>query len=98
MCKNYKVMLESYAQLEKHFPSIYNIPSEDKLTSIFFCFKDIIEIAEYQQKFKINKDIIEKNNVIDFSVIKLFIKSVLNKVQDMAEEKKIYEENAKKYS
>ncbi len=98
MCKNYKVMLESYAQLEKHFPSIYNIPSEDKLTSIFFCFKDTIEIAEYQQKFKINKDIIEKNNVIDFSVIKLFIKSVLNKVQDMAEEKKIYEENAKKYS
>ena len=97
MCKNYKIMLDSYLQLEKHFPSIYNIPSEDRLSSIFFCFRDKIEIAEYQQKFKINKEIIEKNNVIDFSVVKLFIKTVLTKVQDMVDEKKKYEENAKKY-
>ena len=61
------------------------------------CFKDKVEIAEYQQKFKINKEIIEKNNVIDFNVVKLFIKTVLTKVQDMADEKKKYEENAKKY-
>ena len=98
MGSNYKSFYECYLQLEKHFVSIFNIPTEGGLTSIFFCFKEKIENKEYQDRFIKNKEIIEKNNVIDFSVIKLFIKSVLNKVQDMAEEKKIYEENAKKYS
>jgi len=97
MSRNYKALYECYKQLEKYFPSIYNISSEGGLSSIFFCFKDKVEIAEYQQKFKINKEIIEKNNVIDYSVVKLFIKSILTKVQDMADEKKKLEENSKKY-
>ena len=97
MSKNFKGIYNCYLQLEKHFPSIYNIPTDGGLCSIFFCFKDKIEIAEYQQKFKINREIIEKNNVIDFSVVKLFINNVLSKVQDMTEEKKKMEENLKKW-
>ena len=97
MSRNYKALYERYKQLEKYFPSIYNISSEGGLSSIYFCFKDKIEIAEYKQKFKTNKEIIEKNNVIEFSVVKLFIKSILSKVQDMDEEKKKLEENSKKY-
>ena len=97
MCKNYKSMLNCYLQLEKHFPSIYNIPSEGGLSVIYFCFKDKIEISEYKQKFKTNKEIIEKNNVIDYSVVEVFSRNVLQKVQDMAEEKKKIEENAKRF-
>lgn len=97
MSKNYKAMYDCYLQLEKHFPSIYNIPSEGGLSYIFFCFKDKIEIAEYQQKFKENKEIIETKNVIDFSVVKIFVNNVLSKVQDMPEEKKKMEDNLKRY-
>ena len=97
MSKNYKSMYNCYLQLEKHFPSIYNIPSEGGLSIIYFCFKEKIEIAEYKQKFKTNREIIEKNNIIDYSVVKMFIGNVLPKVQDMAEEKKKIEENAKRF-
>ena len=97
MSKNYKSMHNCYLQLEKHFPAIYNIPSEGGLSIIYFCFKEKIEIAEYKQKFKINKEIIEKNIIIDYSVVKMFIGNVLPKVQDMADEKKKIEENAKRY-
>ena len=97
MSKNYKSMHDCYLQLEKHFPAIYNIPSEGGLSIIYFCFKEKIEIAEYKQKFKTNKEIIEKNSIIDYSVVKMFFRNVLPKVQDMAEEKKIIEENAKRF-
>ena len=97
MSKNYKSMHDCYLQLEKHFPAIYNIPSEGVLSIIYFCFKEKIEIAEYKQKFKTNKEIIEKNSIIDYSVVKMFFRNVLPKVQDMAEEKKIIEENAKRF-
>ena len=97
MSKNYKSMLEVCGRLEKYFPSIFNISSEDGLSSIFFCFKDKIEINAYQEKFKINKEKIEKENTIDFSSIKMFIKPVLSKVQDIAEAKSKLEENDKKY-
>ena len=97
MCKNFYVMNECFKQLEKHFPSIYLIPSEGGLCNIFFCFRDKVEINEYQQKYKDNKEIIEKNTVIDYSVVEMFIKNVLSKVQDIDEQKKIMEENAKKY-
>ena len=98
MSKNYKAMYNCYIQLEKHFPSIYNIASEGGLSYIFFCFKDKIEIAEYQEKYKTNKEIIEKNNnIIDYSVVKLFINNVLSKVQDMPEERKKIEDNSTRY-
>ena len=97
MSKNFRSMYNCYLQLEKHFPSIYNIPTEGGLCYIFFCFKDKIEINEYQEKFKTNREIIEKNNIIDFSVVKLLFKNILPRVQDMAEEKKKMEENSKKW-
>ena len=97
MSKNYLSIYNCYLQLEKFFPSIYNISSEGGLCSIFFCFKDKVDSKEYQQKFKINREIIEKNNVIDYSVVKLFIGNVLVKVQDVAEEKKKMEENSKRF-
>ena len=97
MSKNFLSIYNCYLQLEKYFPSIYNISSEGGLCSIFFCFRDKVDNKEYQEKFKINKEIIEKNNVIDYSVVKLFIGNVLNKVQDMTEEKKKMEENSKRF-
>jgi spermidine synthase len=97
MSKNFLSIYNCYLQLEKYFPSIYNISSEGGLCSIFFCFRDKVDNKEYQEKFKINKEIIEKNNVIDYSVVKLFIGNVLIKVQDMAEEKKKIEENSKRF-
>ena len=97
MSKNFLSIYNCYLQLEKYFPSIYNISSEGGLCSIFFCFRDKVDNKEYQEKFKVNKEIIEKNNVIDYSVVKLFIGNVLIKVQDMAEEKKKMEENSKRF-
>ena len=54
---NYKSFYECYLQLEKHFMSIFNIPSEGGLASIYFCFKEKIDIKEYQDKFIKNRDI-----------------------------------------
>ena len=97
MAKNYKALLDSYLKLEKHFPSIFCIPSEGGLCSIYFCFKDKIEIKDYIEKYKINKEIIEKNNIIEKNVVKLFENDILSRVQDMTEVKKKIEENAKKH-
>ena len=49
-----------------------------------------------KKKFKDNKEIIDKHNVIDNSVVKMFIINILSKVQDMTEEKKKMEDNSKK--
>jgi len=97
MSKNYKSFYEAYLQLEKHFPSIFNIPSEGGLCSILFCFNGKNEIKEYIQKYKANKDFIDKNSsLVDISVLKLFANDVLSRVQDMTDEKKKMEDNAKK--
>ena len=96
MGANYKSFYEKYLQLEKHFVSIFNIPTEGGLTSIFFCFKEKIENKEYQDRFVKNKEIIEKNNVIDFSFVKPFANSILVKLEDMAEQRKKMEDNAKR--
>ena len=97
MSSNYKSFFDCYLHLEKHFVSIFNIPSEGGLASIFFCFKDKIEVKEYQEKFKKNREIIEKNNIIDFSLIKSFANGILIKLEDMPEQRKKMEENAKKF-
>ena len=96
MSNNYKSFFECYLQLEKHFVSIFTIPSEGGLSSIFFCFKEKIENKEYKDKFIKNREIIEKNNVIDFTLIKSFANSILLKLEDMPEQRKKMEENAKK--
>ena len=96
MAGNYKSFYESYLQLEKHFASIFTIPSEGGLTSIFFCFKDKIEIKEYQEKFKANREKAEESKFIDFTVVSSFYRGILLKLEDMSEQRKIIEENAKK--
>ena len=96
MGSNYKSFYECYLQLEKHFVSIFNIPTEGGLTSIFFCFKEKIENKEYQDRFIKNKEIIEKTNVIDFSFVKPFANSVLVKLEDMSDQRKKMEDNAKR--
>ena len=93
---NYRLFFECYLQLEKHFVSIFNIPSEGGLASIFFCFKDKIEVKDYQEKFKKNREIIEKNNVVDYSLVKSFANGILVKLEDMPEQRKKMEENAKR--
>ena len=93
MASNYRSFFESYLQLEKHFVSIFNIPSEGGLTSIFFCFKDKIEVKDYQEKYKKNREIIEKNNVVDYSLIESFANGILIKLEDMPEQRKKMEEN-----
>ena len=69
MSSNYKPLFDSYIKLEKNFPSIFTIPSEGGLCSIYFCFKDKIEIKDYLEKFKINKETIEKSSIIEHSVV-----------------------------
>ena len=97
MSSNYKALFDSYMKLEKNFPSIFTIPSEGGLWSIYFCFKNKIEIKDYLEKFKINKEIIEKISVIEYSVVKLFVNDILSKVQDMTDEKKRLKIMQKKY-
>ena len=41
-------------------------------------------------------EIAEKNNFIDFSVVKNFYKGILLKLEDMSDQRKKIEENAKK--
>ena len=102
IASNYKSFFESYLQLEKHFASIFTIPTDGGLCSIFFCFREKIDIKEYQAKFIKNRDIVEGKNiaeekkVIDFSIIKYFAKGILVKLEDMSEQRKKMEENAKK--
>ena len=94
--KNFKSLFNAYLQLEKYFPSIFNIPSEGRLSYIFFCFNTKIHVEDYAEKFKSNKAVMEKEIVFDFCVIKPFWKQILGKVQDMEEERKKIEENSRK--
>ena len=94
--KNFQGIYNSYLQLEKYFPSIFTIPSEGRLSYIFFCFSSKIDVEGYTEKFKTNRTIIEKDTVVDYSVIKHFWYPLLMKVKDMEEERPKIEENSKK--
>ena len=96
MSNNFKRFFDSYLQLEKHFVSIFTIPAEGGLSSIFFCFKEKIENKECQDIFVKNKAIIEENKIVDFSLVKSFAHSILLKLEDMSEQRKKMEENAKR--
>ena len=96
MSSSFKSFYECFLQLEKHFVSIFTIPSEGGLCSVFFCFKEKIENKEYQEKFVKNKEIMEKNNIIDFALIKPFANGILLKLEDIPEQRKKMEENAKR--
>ena len=94
--KNYQAIYSAYLQLEKYFPTIFNIPSEGRLSYIFFCFNSKIDVKEIGEKAKANKELMEKETVVDFSLVKPFCTPILLKVQDMDDERKKIEENSKK--
>jgi len=95
MGKNYKAIYNNYLELEKNFPSIYTIPSDSGLSYIFICFKEECNKDKYEKKFQANRKIIDKNDVIEFSVIKIILDEVVSRIVDMKEEKKKLEDNSK---
>ena len=98
MSRNYKSFYENFCQLNKYFPSIFSIPSQNELGSIFFCFKNKFDMENYEKKFQKNKEIIEKDIVVEFPIIKPILNEVMTRVIAMEEEeKKKLEENAEKF-
>ena len=98
MSKNYKSFYDNFCQLEKHFPSIFSIPSQNELCSIFFCFKDKFDMENYEKKFQKNKEIIEKDVVVEFPIIKPILNEVVTRIIAMEEEeKKKLKENSQKF-
>jgi spermidine synthase len=96
MSKNYKGLYEIYLQLEKHFPTSFVIPSENGLCLIFFCFKDNYDVEKYNKKFQKNKDIIEKNEIVEFAIVKPILTEVISRVKEMEDQKEKLKENSKK--
>lgn len=95
MGKNYKAIYNNYLELEKNFPSIYTIPSDSGLSYIFICFKEECNKDKYEKKYQASRKIIDKNDVIDYSVIQLISAEVISRIVDMKEEKKKLEDNSK---
>lgn len=95
MGKNYKALYNNYLELESNFPSIYTIPSDSGLSYIFICFKEECNKEKYEKIYQANRNIIDKDDVIDISVIKLISSEVISRIIDMKEEKKKLEENSK---
>ena len=95
MGKNYKAIYNNYLELESNFPSIYTIPSDSGLSYIFICFKEECNKDKYEKKYQANRKIIDKNDVIDCSVIQLISEEVISRILDMKEEKKKLEDNSK---
>ena len=97
MSKSYKDTYDSFIQLEKHFSSIFSIPSQNGVCSIFFCFKEKFGTKKYETIFAKNKAIIEKNEVVEFEIIKPILNEVISRVIFMDEDaKKDLEEKSKK--
>ena len=85
MGKNYKAIYNNYLELENNFPSIYTIPSDSGLSYIFICFKEECNKDKYEKKYQANRKIIDKNDVIDCSVIQLISEEVISRILDMKE-------------
>ena len=95
MSKNYKGIFDNYQQLERHFPSIFCIPSENWLCSIFICFKNNINIDISNEIYKKNNKLIENNSVVQFSMIEPIKNEVITRIKETDEVKNKLEENAK---
>ena len=95
MSKNYKGIYANYLQLEKHFPSIYSIPAENGLCSIFICFKKKMTVDNYNAKYQKNKGLIETNKIIEYSIIEPICNEVITRVKEVDEVKNKLEENSK---
>ena len=96
MSKTYKGLYDNFLQLEKHFPTGFVIPSQSGLCSIFFCFNDKYDVEKYNKQFQKNKDIIEKNEIVEDSIVKPILNEVITRVREMEEVKEKLKENAKK--
>ena len=95
MSKTYKGLYDNYLQLEKHFPSGFAIPSQSGLCSIFFCFNDKYDEEKYNKQFQKNKEIIEKNKIVEFDIVKPVLNDVMSRVREMGDLKEKLKENVK---
>lgn len=95
MSKNFKGLYTNFIKLDKYFPSIYSIPTQNKLCSVFFCFKNDLGEQAYNELLAKNKKF---ENFIELSLLKPIFNEVIKKVVYMDEdEKKKLEENSKKF-
>ena len=95
MGKHYKNIYENYLKLEKFFPSIFAIQSESGLAYIFLCFKEKLDLEKYDIKFQKNKQLMEKNDIVEISIIKPIENEVITRIQNIDEIKKKLEEKSK---
>ena len=93
--KNCRSLYENYLKLEKFFPTIFSIPSENGLASIFFCFKEKFDVEHFNTKFQNNKAIMEKNAIVEYSLLKIIVNEVISRITDMEEQKKKFADRAK---
>ena len=94
--RSFKILYENYLQIAKHFPTLYTIPSENRLTYIFICFKEKINEEKFVELFSKNNEIIMKNSFVDTTLVEPFYKEVISKIKDFQEEVKNIEENSHK--
>ena len=94
--RNFKILYENYKQIAKYFPTCCVIPSESRLVYIFICFNEELNEESYGEKFQKNKEVIQKGDVINFTLLEPFYKDVISKIKSVNEEVKIMEDNAKK--
>ena len=90
--RSYKIIYENYLNIAKHFPTIYVIPSENRLGIIFICFKEELSEENCIKIFNKNKEIIFKNGIIDSALVEPFYKEVISKIKDVREEVKKMED------
>ena len=91
-----KVVSENYFQLEKHFPTICEIPSEKRgLNYIFICYKEKLDEQQYGEIFSKNQEIIFKSGVVDSKLVEPFYTDIISKIKTNSKEAKIMEKNAK---
>ena len=94
--RSYKIIFEIYLNIAKHFPTIYAIPSENRLGYIFICFKEELNEENYIKIFNRNKENIFKNGIIDSSLVEPIYKEIISKIKDAHEEVKKMEDFSSK--
>ena len=91
-----KVVSENYFQLEKHFPTICEIPSEKRgLNYIFICYKEKLNEQQYGEIFSKNQEIIFKSGIVESKLVEPFYTDIISKIKTNSKESKIMEKNAK---
>ena len=94
--RSYKILYEIYLQISKYFPSLYTIPSVNRLAYIFICFKETISEEQYGELFGRNKEAILKSGFFDNNLVEPFYKEIISKIRDINEEAELIESHSKK--